>query len=301
MKDKQTNSITRLTSFTVKQLSELFGKSEDTIRRWKNEGVGKGEDNIKLRAVENEDEFGHRTSRHLVFTRSAVRDFVQANPFLMDDAPQLREFMERREKRPDVFALPGSVEDSRRRTAWQDAEEYEEDVDEDGEPDIFGSFFDEVEEEYEASEDDFLNRFLRSIRGNGKRRARPRPEPEFFDEDEDEEPEPEEDFTSRRRGRRGPDAEDEDFRRWQESAKNVGSMNYMLLLIHEREKSCRQELARNEQALELFELKLGGKLPDDGIYIKRLLDEKQQELEQELRSLSQTRMALHELHFKGEI
>ena len=303
MKDDKNNvsSVTRLAAFTVKQLSELFGKSEDTIRRWKNEGVGKGEDNVKLRAVENEDEFGRRTSRHLVFTRSAVRDFVQANPFLMDDAPQLREFMEQKTRRPDVFALPDSVEASRRSVAWQDGEEYELDMEDDEIPAIPKSFFgeDEDEDEDEEPEDDFLNRVLRSFRGNGKRRPRPRPETEFCDEDEDEEPE--EDFNPRRRRRGAGDEEDDDFRRWEESARNVGSMNYMLLLIHEREKSCRQELSRNEQAMELFELKLDGKLPDDGMYIRRLMEEKRSELERELRSLGETRMALHELHFLGEI
>lgn len=75
--------------YTVKQLAALFGKSEDTIRRWKNEGVGREEDNIKLRAVEREDGFGRKNTRHLVFSREAVIEFVKANPFLMDDAPQL--------------------------------------------------------------------------------------------------------------------------------------------------------------------------------------------------------------------
>ena len=75
--------------YTVKQLASLFGKSEDTIRRWKNEGVGREDDNIKLRAVEREDGFGRKNARHLVFSREAVIEFVKANPFLMDDAPQL--------------------------------------------------------------------------------------------------------------------------------------------------------------------------------------------------------------------
>ncbi len=75
--------------YTVKQLASLFGKSEDTIRRWKNEGVGREDDNIKLRAVEREDGLGRKNARHLVFSREAVIEFVKANPFLMDDAPQL--------------------------------------------------------------------------------------------------------------------------------------------------------------------------------------------------------------------
>ncbi len=80
--------------YTVKQLAALFGKSEDTIRRWKNEGVGKEEDNIKLRAVEREDARGRKNARHLVFSRDAVIEFVKANPFLMDDAPQLSLMMQ---------------------------------------------------------------------------------------------------------------------------------------------------------------------------------------------------------------
>lgn len=80
--------------YTVKQLAALFGKSEDTIRRWKNEGVGKEEDNIKLRAVEREDGLGRKNVRHLVFSREAVIEFVKANPFLMDDAPQLNMMMQ---------------------------------------------------------------------------------------------------------------------------------------------------------------------------------------------------------------
>lgn len=75
--------------YTVKQLAALFGKSEDTIRRWKNEGIGREEDNIKLRAVGREDGSGRKNARHLVFSREAVIDFVKASPFLMDDAPQL--------------------------------------------------------------------------------------------------------------------------------------------------------------------------------------------------------------------
>lgn len=80
--------------YTVKQLASLFGKSEDTIRRWKNEGVGREDDNIKLRAVEREDCFGRKNARHLVFSREAVIEFVKANPFLMDDAPQLNMMMQ---------------------------------------------------------------------------------------------------------------------------------------------------------------------------------------------------------------
>ena len=82
------------TFYTVKQLAVLFGKSEDAIRRWKNEGLGRDEDNIKLRAVEREDADGRKNSRHLVFSREAVIEFVRANPFLMDEAPQLAVMMQ---------------------------------------------------------------------------------------------------------------------------------------------------------------------------------------------------------------
>ncbi len=91
---KNTNPGISCAFYTVKQLAALFGKSEDTIRRWKNEGVGKEEDNIKLRAVEREDGLGRKNARHLVFSREAVIEFVKANPFLMDDAPQLNMMMQ---------------------------------------------------------------------------------------------------------------------------------------------------------------------------------------------------------------
>ncbi len=91
---KNTNPGISCAFYTVKQLAALFGKSEDTIRRWKNEGVGKEEDNIKLRAIEREDALGRKNARHLVFSREAVIDFVKANPFLMDNAPQLNMMMQ---------------------------------------------------------------------------------------------------------------------------------------------------------------------------------------------------------------
>ena len=80
--------------YTVKQLAALFGKSEDAIRRWKNEGLGKDEDNIKLRSMEREDGSGRKNARHLVFSREAVIEFVLANPFLMDESPQLALMMQ---------------------------------------------------------------------------------------------------------------------------------------------------------------------------------------------------------------
>ncbi len=96
--------------YTVKQLSALFNKSEDTIRRWKNEGIGKEEDNIKLRAIEREDGSGRKNVRHLVFSREAVIDFVKANPFLMDDAPQLNMMMQAENAwRDGGIPMPGTV------------------------------------------------------------------------------------------------------------------------------------------------------------------------------------------------
>ncbi len=97
--------------YTVKQLSALFGKSEDTIRRWKNEGIGREEDNIRLRALEREDSGGRKNTRHLVFSREAVIDFVRANPFLMDNAPELGKLMEAEDAwRGRAIPMPGEVE-----------------------------------------------------------------------------------------------------------------------------------------------------------------------------------------------
>ena len=96
--------------YTVKQLAALFNKSEDTIRRWKNEGIGKEEDNIKLRAIEREDGSGRKNVRHLVFSRDAVIDFVKANPFLMDDAPQLNMMMQAEDAwRGGAIPMPGAL------------------------------------------------------------------------------------------------------------------------------------------------------------------------------------------------
>ena len=96
--------------YTVKQLAALFGKSEDTIRRWKNEGIGRDDDNIKLRAIEREDGRGRKSSRHLAFSREAVMDFVRANPFLMDDAPQLGLMMQAEGAwRDSALPMPGQI------------------------------------------------------------------------------------------------------------------------------------------------------------------------------------------------
>lgn len=97
--------------YTVKQLSALFGKSEDTIRRWKNEGIGRGEDNIRLRSLEREDGEGRKNSRHLVFPREAVIEFVRENPFLMDDAPELGKLMQAEDAwRDRAIPMPGDFD-----------------------------------------------------------------------------------------------------------------------------------------------------------------------------------------------
>lgn len=106
-----TNSGISCSFYTVKQLASLFNKSEDTIRRWKNEGIGKDEDNMKLRAIEKGGSEGRRNARHLVFSREAVIEFVRANPFLMDDAPQLNMMMQAEGAwRGGAIPMPGGVE-----------------------------------------------------------------------------------------------------------------------------------------------------------------------------------------------
>ena len=113
---EQKNSGTGCAFYTVKQLAALFGKSEDTIRRWKNEGVGREEGNTKLRAVEKGESEGRRNARHLVFSREAVIDFVRANPFLMDGAPQLSLMMEAEGVLQDGGArLKGAAEPQKKR------------------------------------------------------------------------------------------------------------------------------------------------------------------------------------------
>lgn len=99
--------------YTVKQLAALFGKSEDTVRRWKNEGIGREEDNVRLRAVESADGEGRKNARHLVFSREAVIEFVRANPFLMDEAPELGKMMEAEDAwHGRAIPMPGEVEHS---------------------------------------------------------------------------------------------------------------------------------------------------------------------------------------------
>jgi len=106
--------------YTVKQLATLFGKSEDAIRRWKNEGLGKDEDNIKLRAVEREDGSAGKNARHLIFSREAVIEFVKANPFLMDEAPQLGLMMQAEGAwKGSALPMPGAFADE---DDWEDDE-----------------------------------------------------------------------------------------------------------------------------------------------------------------------------------
>lgn len=63
-------------TFSVKQLAQMLRRSEQTVRRWKDQG--------KLIACEGGEGGG------LAFTESAVRDLLQMNPRLLDKAtPQL--------------------------------------------------------------------------------------------------------------------------------------------------------------------------------------------------------------------
>ena len=72
---EQQNELT----FSVRQLAVLFGRTEQTIRRWKDQG--------KLQAVSD-------TDGTLAFTLDAVRELVRKNPRLLDKAaPQLREML----------------------------------------------------------------------------------------------------------------------------------------------------------------------------------------------------------------
>lgn len=182
--------------YTVKQLAALFGKSEDTIRRWKNEGVGKDEDNIKLRAVEREDGRGRKNARHLVFSRDAVIEFVKANPFLMDDAPQLGLMMQAEGAWVgSALPMPGEVAEHAAEAAGTDKREtgfmaqarriiaqFEEDEREDEE--FFGERYEESEDSREFERRCNPPRF-------GRRPARRVPPRGFgFDEDEYEDDEP---------------------------------------------------------------------------------------------------------------
>lgn len=63
-------------TFSVKQLAQMLGRSEQTVRRWKDQG--------KLVASEGGEGGG------LAFTESAVRDLLNKNPRLLDRAtPEL--------------------------------------------------------------------------------------------------------------------------------------------------------------------------------------------------------------------
>ena len=66
---EQQNELT----FSVRQLAVLFGRTEQTIRRWKDQG--------KLQAASD-------TDGTLVFTLDAVRELVRKNPRLLDKAAE---------------------------------------------------------------------------------------------------------------------------------------------------------------------------------------------------------------------
>lgn len=273
------------TSFTVRQLSELFGKSEDTIRRWKNEGIGRGDDNIRLEAIENEDAFGRRTSRHLAFTRRAVRDFVRVNPFLMDDAPLLQEFMEQEDKAAGVIALPANIETVRGTIAR--AQERE---DEDGTVHA------------EQPRGGFMRRFLEAMNQEDE---------EAFGEEESEreeeapafDPEEEEDVFSRfhSRGRRRPpfEEEDEDDEAEDERQKlyDEATLRYMLRLLRIRETSCRRELNSVHQASTIFYRRkdIAEALFDGGDYVSELVNEREKQLDEEMEKIRKTMRELEHL------
>lgn len=260
-------------AFTVRQLSELFGKSEDTIRRWKNEGIGRGEDNIRLAAVENEDAFGRRTSRHLVFTAQAVRDFVRANPFLMDGAPRLREFMDSAEETPRVFALPEDLELARRSLLWQDDEDFIPELDLSAvaadcpEDPLARNFW---ETGSAADEEDPVARHRRRLREEAFGA-------EAADEWED---------VPRRRVR--PDD--------REKESNAAIM-YMLGLLCQRERDCMLELKSAEEAASLFLRRrdFAEALCDSGDYITELARSRRTQLEQELEKIQENISSLHKL------
>ena len=66
-----------MVTFSVRQLALMFGKSEQTVRRWKDEG--------KLQdGLSNDKKKEH--SGALVFSLSAVQDFIQHNPRVMNHA-----------------------------------------------------------------------------------------------------------------------------------------------------------------------------------------------------------------------
>ncbi len=257
-------------AFTVRQLSELFGKSEDTIRRWKNEGIGKGEDNIRLVAVENEDAFGHRTSRHLTFTRSAVRDFVRTNPFLMDDAPLLREFMEQEDTTSRVIALPASLDSSR--------------ADDRGEEPEFPRA--------SPLNDPFLRSFFQSMNRDDEEEFA---EDEFDTESDGRSDEP---FTPPppRGRRRPPFEEEEDSDKADERQKRYdeATIHYMLRLLRRREADCRREMDSIRRASTIFYRRrdIADALADGGDYISDLVQQREEQLDAELEKIRETTRAL---------
>lgn len=77
------NRSEELITFSVRQLALMFGKSEQSVRRWKDEG--------KLKAGLPGDEDGDSSGGPLVFTLESVQDFVRRNPRVMNHAK--REFI----------------------------------------------------------------------------------------------------------------------------------------------------------------------------------------------------------------
>lgn len=252
---ENTSFASKLNFFTVKQLSELFGKSEDTIRRWKNEGIGKGEDNVKLHAVEQAEPDGRRGSRHLCFSRSAVRDFVQANPFLMDDAPQLRSLMEeKRERAPRVIALPSDLERMR------------------------GEMPGSGEEEETAEEDSFAR--IRRLLGEAPFGD------DGYDDDFDEEPEDDDPF-----GGEGATA-GERQRRYDEDA--IRYMLH-LLREREAACRYEMGSARGADTLFFRRGDVADALADRGSYVRELVRRREEALEDELEKIRETTRALERL------
>lgn len=70
-------------TFSVRQLALMFGKSEQSVRRWKDEG--------KLKAGLPGEENGGSCGGPLVFTLESVQDFVRRNPRVMNHVK--REFV----------------------------------------------------------------------------------------------------------------------------------------------------------------------------------------------------------------
>lgn len=247
--------------YTVKQLAALFGKSEDTIRRWKNEGVGKEMDNIKLRAVEREDGLGRKNARHLVFSREAVIEFVKANPFLMDDAPQLNMMMQAEGAwNGGAIPLGGSVAEP--------GEAEDEPFGYSGEREVF-----EREEPY------FEDRRPRVERPQHFPPIPPFPEDDFDDEPEEK---PDDFFrtTPPVRPSRRSRAE-----RAKEEAERLEMLSYVKNLLDRELRQQRGELRELSAAIrEMNKTDVGLR---SGLTLRKVLFEKQEELRKNIRYLEE--------------